>query len=210
MIPGGNLDLASVRRDNSNTQFCPECGQPLVFARAEPDQRHGASWRSLFVIVVGLLFSITFGLGTMHAAGANQTLTACPGSWVEAGCAPAPQGMTTRLSSPYLTGGDVLAPRLTDRDLGSDLRFLVLGLGGLCVGLGAALVHLKRPRRFGFGVNLLLAVEGVLTVFYGEILVLGVYLLIGDPPIGAPITFGSLGDSLFRALSMVFALVGVQ
>ena len=126
------------------------------------------------------------------------------------GCASAPRGLAQQLASQYLTGGDVLAPRITDRDVRSDLRYLGVGLTGLWVGLGAALVRRKRPRRLAFGVNLFLAVEGLLTVFYGQILLVGVYLLIGDTPIGAPITFGSLGDSLFRALTMVFALVGIQ
>src|SRR5205085_1403066 len=99
MIPGGNANLASVRRDNSTAQFCPECGQPLTLAWAEPDQRHVVSWRSIFVTVVGLLLSITFGLGAFHAVRANRNVTACPGSGVEMGCASAPRGLAQQLAS---------------------------------------------------------------------------------------------------------------
>jgi hypothetical protein len=210
MTPGGDASVASIGGDNSTTRYCPDCGQPLALARAQPVQRNVISWRSVFVVAVGLLLSITFGMGALRAEQANQFATACPGTGVEMGCASAPRGLAQQLTSQYLRGGDVLAPRITDRDVGSDLRFLVVGLAGLGVGLGAALLRLRRPRRLVFGMSLLAAVEGLFTVFYGQVLLIGVYLLVDDTPSGTPLTFGTLGDSLFRALSMVFALVGVR
>jgi hypothetical protein len=194
----------------SETPYCPECGQPLTFARAEPVHRNAISWRSIFLVAVGLYFAITFGVGAWHAEQANQPANACPGGGEASDCASIPMVLARKLATASLPGGAALAARITDRDVGSDLRYTVIGLAGVAVGLGATLVRLKRPRRLPLGVDLVLAVDGLVTVFYGQVLLLGVYLLVIDTPIGSPLTLGSLGDSLFRALSMIFALVGVQ
>ncbi len=194
----------------SDTAYCPECGQPLTFARTEPVHRNVISWRSIFVVAVGLYFAITFGVGAWHAEQANRPANACPGAGEASDCASIPMVLARKLASASLPGGAALAARITDRDVGSDLRYTVIGLAGLGVGLGAALLRLKRARHLALGVDLLLAVEGLLTVFYGQVLLLGIYLLIADTPMGPPLTLGSLGDNLFRALSMIFALVGIQ
>jgi hypothetical protein len=200
----------SLHAGTSEVEYCPECGQPLTFARAEPVRRPAISWRSIFLVAVGLYLAITFGVGAWHAEQANRSVTACPGTGVEMGCGSAPRYLAQQLSSQFLPGGAALAPRIIDRDFGSDLRFVIAGLAGIAIGVGAVLARLNRPGGLAFGTDLFLAFEGLVTVFYGQVLLLGVYLLVSDSPSGTPLTLGSLGESLFRALSMLFALVGVQ
>jgi hypothetical protein len=53
------------------------------------------------------------------------------------------------------------------------------------------------------------AAEGLVTVFYGELILLSTYLLVVKTPVAAPVTFSSVGDALLRSLSMVFGLFGI-
>jgi hypothetical protein len=148
-------------------------------------------------------------VGAWHAEEANRPANDCPGAGEASDCAAIGRDLAQFYASHNLSGGAALAARATDRDFGSDVRFTAVGLVGIVIGVGVALVRLKRPSP-SFGVDLLLSIEGLLTVFYGQILLIGVYLLLGDVPLGVPLTLGGFGDSLFRALTMVFALVGAQ
>jgi hypothetical protein len=208
MIPDDKAHLLSDNRLGSDAKYCPECGQPLTLARATPTRRGAVSWRSIFLVAVGLYLSITFGIGVWHAEQANQVAADCPGTGVEMDCASAPRNFAKQLASQYFNGKDVLAVRLTERDAASDVRFAAVGIFGLFFGLAAAVVRLRHPHRKAFGTNLLFVLEGPLVVFYGEVLLLSVYLLVNDLPQGAPLAFGNVDNDVFRALSMIFSLVG--
>jgi hypothetical protein len=210
MIPSQNVDFGIYRSGASELSYCPECGQPLTFAHAEPGHRNAVSWRSIFVIAVGLYLAITFGVGAWHAEEANRPANACPGAGEASDCASIGMDLAQKLATQELSGGAALAARITDRDFGSDLRFTVVGLAGVAIGLAATFVRLKRPRRLAFSVDLVLAAEGLLTVFYGQVLLFAVSLLVTDSPTGTPLTLDNLSDSLFRALTRIFALVGVR
>jgi hypothetical protein len=87
---------------------------------------------------------------------------------------------------------------------------LVVGLAGAAVGLVAVLFRLKRPRGLALSVDLFFAAEGLLTVFFVEILVLSGYWFVVDRLDGAPWVLDRFGDSVARALDQIFALAGGQ
>jgi hypothetical protein len=210
MTPSRSADFSTHPVGASESSYCPECGQPLTLARVNPAPRSAVSWRSVFLVVVGLYFTSTFGVGAWHAELANQPANTCPGAGEASDCASIGMDLAQKLASSELSGGAALAARITDRDFGSDLRFTLVGLAGVVVGLVAFLLRLKRPRRFGLGVNLLLVVEGLLTVFFLQILLLGGYLFVVDPSSSTPFIIDRFSDSVFRALFKVFTLVGGQ
>jgi hypothetical protein len=121
-----------------------------------------------------------------------------------------PREVGSPVASRNVATGEAFAVGIAEVDLARNVRYASVGLVGLVVGLAALLVRLERDRRRGrsFGVDFLLALEGLTTVIYGQILLIGVYLLVDDTPAGAPLTLDRLGDSLYRALSMIFALIG--
>jgi hypothetical protein len=194
----------------SETPYCPECGQPLTFARPVLHQRGAISWRSLFLVAVGLYLTITFGLAAWHASQRARAATDCPSPERRQDCVGLPHDLSLQIASRNLSTGEAFAARIAELEVSRDLRNAAVGLGGVGIVLATAVVRLKRPRRLAPIVDLWSALEGVLTVFYGEIVVIGAYRLVEDTPAGMPITLSRFGDSFYRALSMVFALVGAQ
>jgi hypothetical protein len=210
VTPAQRADLGLLAAGASESPFCPECGQPLALKRAEPGRRSAVAWQSIFLAVVGLYFAFTFGMGAWHAEQADQPANACPGAGEASDCASTGVALAQKLATAELSGGAALAPRIVDRDFGSDLRFTTLGLAGVAVGLAAFLLRLRRPRRFGLAFDLLLVIEGILTVCFLQILVLGGYLFVVDPSNSSPFVLDRFGDSVFLALFKIFTLVGVQ
>jgi hypothetical protein len=189
--------------------FCPECGQPLALAHREPSQRVAFSWRSVFLLAIGLYFAITFGVGAWHAGQASQPANGCPGEGEASDCASIGRDLAEFYAARTLSGGAALAARMTDRDFGSDLRFAAVGLVGVAIGGGALLLRLTRPRRQALTLDLLLSLEAFVVVFYGQVLLIGLHLLVGDSPTGFALNLGTVGDGMFMALTRVFALFGI-
>jgi hypothetical protein len=214
MTPSGKTNFASGYVGAPVVRYCPECGQPLTVTQSHdrPAGPIAVPWRSIFLLGFGLFLSVTFGLGAWHASQTKQLVTVCQGAvgQTDADCIAPPSPLAQQFAATYLTGGFGLSPRLVDRDVGSDLRYLVVGLIGLGVGLGAGYLRLKSARRRGFVAGVVRGSEGLLTVVYGEIFLLGSYFVVAGPQAGASLTLPSLGDGMYRALSHVFALVGGQ
>jgi hypothetical protein len=125
------------------------------------------------------------------------------------GCGSDPYIAASQLSTQFLPAGGALAPRFVDRDVDSDLRIMAVGLSGLAVGIGGALLRWRRTRRHRANPGLLVAAERLVTVLYGEVILLATYLLIAKTPDVASLTFSSGGDVLMQALSMIFGLFGI-
>src|SRR5262249_21218778 len=147
------------------TPLCPECGQPLRLTRADSHQRAAFSWRSLFLVVIGFYFSVTFGLGAWHAEQASRPANNCPGEGEASDCASIGLDLAQFYAARTLSGGAALAARMTDRDLGSDLQFTAVGLVGVALGLLALRLRLARPRRPTLGRDLVLGAEALVAVF---------------------------------------------
>jgi hypothetical protein len=194
---------------SGESRYCPECGQPLRLAHREPGQRLAFSWRSVFLAVVGLYFAITFGVGAWHAEQASRPANDCPGEGEASDCASIGRDLAQYYAARTLSGGAALAARMADRDLGSDLRFTAVGLVGVAIGVGALLLRLTRPHRRALALDLLFSFEGLVAVFYGQVLLIGLYLLIGDSPTGVALNIGRVGDGVFMALTRIFALFGI-
>jgi hypothetical protein len=210
MIPLDKSDLPSDDGSVAAFEYCPECGQPLNLALAAPASRPAVYWRPLFLVVVGCFFAVTSGIGAWHAQQANRFTTVCPGTMVGIGCGSDPYNAAPQLSSQFLPAGGTEALRFVDRDVDSDLRFMAVGLSGLAVGIGGALLRSRRARRHRADTGLLFAAEGLLTVFYGELILLGTYLLVVKTPDATPLTLSSVGDDLLRALNLAFGLFGIS
>jgi hypothetical protein len=202
------MTAATVETD---TGYCPECGQSLSLIRARRRDRGIVAWRSIFVLGVGLYLAVTFGLAAGRAAQRIQDVHACPSAERRADCVALPPEVASPVASRNLATGEAFAAPKAELELEHDVRYSVVGLAGLIIGLRPALFRLKRLRRLALVGRLWLTVEGLLAVFYVEVLALGTYqLAVDSASAGVPLTLGLLEDSLFRALSLVFALVGVQ
>jgi hypothetical protein len=116
------------------------------------------------------------------------------------------------IASRNISTGEAFAARSSEIEFGYDVRYAAIGLVGAVIGFGSVVFRTRqvRPGLLATVANLVFAVAGLLTVFYLEILVIGAYQLITNTPAGAPLTLGRVSDSLFWALSRVFALVGIQ
>jgi hypothetical protein len=192
------------------TPYCPECGQSLALSPPALQQRGAIPWRSIFVAVVGLYLAITFARAAWHSSQRARAVTDCPPADGKQDCVALPHDLSLQIASRRLSTEQAVAARTAELEVGRDLRNAVVGLGGAGLVLATAAVRRKRQRLPALVSDLGLALEGLVTVFYGEILVIGVYRLVDDTPAGVPIDLGRFGDSLYRALSMIFALVGAQ
>jgi hypothetical protein len=193
------------------TQLCPECGQPLALSRPALRRRDAIPWRSIFVAVFGLYLAITFARAAWHSSQRASALIACPPAETSQVCVALPHDLSLQIASRRLSTEEAVAARTAELEVGRDLRNAAIGLGGVVLVLATALVRLTRQRRWPALVSEVgSAMEGAVAVFYGEMIVVGVYRLIDDTPANAPIALSRFGDSLYRALSMIFALVGAQ
>jgi hypothetical protein len=193
-----------------NAEFCPECGQSLALARAEPGQHAVFSWRSVFLVVVGLYLAVAFGLAGWRAVQRIRDAKACQLGESGPDCVARPREAGSPVASRNLATGEAFAAQNAEIELEQDFRFAVVGSVGLIVGLSAALLRRKRVRQQRAQSGLWLLLEGLVTVFYAEILVIALAQLVGNTPSGSPLTLGRLEDSVYGALRAIVALVGVE
>src|SRR5258708_10690264 len=155
MIPADNAAVALSRAGVSDQAFCPECGQPLTLARTDSHQRSAASWRSSFLVTVGLYLAIIFGLNAWHAFQRIRDANACPSAETRKDCVAQPREVGSPVASRNVATGEAFAVGIAEVDLARNVRYASVGLVGLVVGLAALLVRLKRDRRRGrsFGVD---------------------------------------------------------
>jgi hypothetical protein len=190
--------------------YCPECGQLLALARVKPDQRAAFTWRSLFLVAVGVYLAVTFGAASWQAAQRIRDARACQLGESGPDCVARPREAGSPVASRNLATGEAFAAQNAEIELERDIRIAVVGCVGLVVGLSAALHRLTRSRQQQAPSYPWLAIEGLVTVLYAEILLIALTQLIGNLPSGSPLTLGRLEDSIYGALRALFALVGVE
>jgi len=206
-------DVHSVpsRASQANSGFCPECGQPLSLVQAAPDQRSGVSWRSIFLILVGLALAVAFGLDAWQANQTLQNVTACARDGPVQDCRALPHDLALAIASGRVGAGDAFAARSAQLQVGRDARFAGLGLLASAVGLGAIVLRASRSRLRGRLVagQLWLTAEGLVSLVYAQLILISAYHLVRDAAAGAPLSWDSLGADVDRTLSTFFVLVGV-
>jgi hypothetical protein len=210
MTPRSDARFVSVGPDHGETRYCPECGQPLTLAPTGVVQRRVVSWRSIFLGLIGLYFVITARTRAGPAEPPSLSTAICVVATVGVDCTSVPLSLARQIVLSSTAGGGAAVARALNRDLGGNLRLTVIGLAGVAVGLAAGLFRFKRPRRLAFGVDLLVAAEGLLTVFYLQLLGLSGYLFVTDQSSGTPLVLDRFGDSVVRAVYSVLTLVGAQ
>jgi hypothetical protein len=205
-------DLTSGNPGASEPSYCPECGQSLTLTRQAPEHRSAVARRSLFLLIAGLCLAMLFGRDAWRADQRAHVDTACPSAERPADCVALPHDLALMIASGNISTGEAFAARTAEIELGYDVRYAAAGLMGVVTGVAAVVLRKRqaRPGLLAAGANVWLTLEGLLTVFYLEILAIGAYQLVANMPVGAPLTLGRLSDSLFWALSRVFALVGLQ
>jgi hypothetical protein len=204
--------IASTYPVAAETRYCPECGQLLDPTHREPERRSRVSQRSLFLLVAGMCLAMLFGRDAWRADQRSNVATACPSAERQADCVALPHDLALMIASRNISTGEAFAARTAEIEFGYDVRYAAVGLMGVVTGVAAVVLRKRqaRPGLLATGANVWLTLEGLLTVFYLEILAIGAYQLVANIPAGAPLTLGRVSDSLFWALSRVFVLVGLQ
>jgi hypothetical protein len=201
------------RASQTDSAFCPECGQPLslTHSRAAPGHRSVASWGSIFLLALGLFLMVAFGLNAWRATRTLQNMVVCADNGPAQVCAKLPHDLALALASGRIGNGDAIAARSAEQQLGHDVPFAAVGLVTCAIGLGAILLRANRSRlyRLAFAGDFWLGAEGLLTLLSGELVVICAYHLIQTTATGTPLTWDNVVGILDRTLSGFFALAGV-